>query len=45
MADHEEVIAGRSLAIFSGVDLFIRAVNANLQNLHEHASAIGDLVD
>jgi hypothetical protein len=45
MADHEEVIARGSLAIFSGVNLFIRAIDADAQHLHQHASAIGDFVD
>ena len=31
VADHEKITTRRRLAIFSGVDLFVRAIDADLQ--------------
>jgi hypothetical protein len=45
VTDHEKVVTGRRLAIFRCVDLFVRAIDADAQHLHQDATSVRDLMD
>lgn len=45
VAEHEVVGTGRGGAVLAGVDLLVGAVEADPEDLDEHAPAPGDLVE
>ena len=44
VADDQEVVSGRRRAVFGGVDFFVGSVHADAQNLYQHATAVGNLI-
>ena len=44
VANDEEIIAGRSAAIFSRVDLLVGTVDSNLENLDKNSTPVGNCI-
>ena len=45
VTDDQKIVSRRRLAVLGGVDLFVRAIDADAQHAHQHAASIRDVAD